>query len=202
MARENLQPLIEGAYPDGDVWLEEFGSYPELRLESRRLTFAPAPVTPLQHVRYLKDRAEAFRLRALGAKGTRVFGSGGPRKEGRGDRARKLTPERSKRWMEVRVGGGKGQLGPVAQQQHWAAEGPRSALASENAKPAFVDPHLFRFRGKPFQLSSEVQKRSAFYGAGRPPDGASDEICSFAVLLGRWMERRFLPGCRRSCDSP
>ena len=72
MARENLQPLIEGSYPEGDVWLEEFGSYPELRLESRKLAFAPAPMTPLQHVRYLKDRAEAFRLRALKAKGTPV----------------------------------------------------------------------------------------------------------------------------------
>jgi hypothetical protein len=72
IARENLQPLIEGAYPEGDVWLEEFGSYPELRLESRSLALAPAPMTPLQHVRYLKDRAEAVRLRALSVKGTPV----------------------------------------------------------------------------------------------------------------------------------
>jgi hypothetical protein len=72
MARENLQPLIEGAYPEGEVWLEEFGSYPELRVEARRLAFAPASMTPLQHVRYLKDRAEEFRLRALSAHGTPV----------------------------------------------------------------------------------------------------------------------------------
>jgi hypothetical protein len=85
----------------------------------------------------------------------------------------------------------------MGQQHHRAAEGPRAALASEHAQPAFVDPHLFEFRGKPFQLSSDLQKPVAFIGAGRPPDGVSDEICSFAVLLGRWMERRFLPGYRR-----
>ena len=72
MARENLQPLIEGSYPEGEIWLEEFGSYPELRLESRKLAFAPAPMTPLQHVRYLKDRAEAFRLGALSAHDTPI----------------------------------------------------------------------------------------------------------------------------------
>ena len=60
-----------------------------------------------------------------------------------------------------------------------------AASASEHAQPAFVDPHLFEFGGKPFQLSSDVQKPSAFYGADRLPDGVSDEICSFAVLLGR-----------------
>jgi hypothetical protein len=37
------------------------------------LAFAPAPLTPLQHVRYVKDRAEAFRLRALSAQDTSIL---------------------------------------------------------------------------------------------------------------------------------
>ena|SRR5438105_1527381 len=70
MARENMQPLIEGGYPEGEVWFEQFGSYPELRVERGALAFQPAPMTPLQHVRYLKDRAEAFRLSSLRSGGS------------------------------------------------------------------------------------------------------------------------------------
>jgi hypothetical protein len=39
MARENMQPLIEGGYPDSEVWIEQFGSYPELRIEGDALVF-------------------------------------------------------------------------------------------------------------------------------------------------------------------
>ena len=41
MARENMQPLIEGGYPDSEVWFEQFGSYPELRIEGDALVFNP-----------------------------------------------------------------------------------------------------------------------------------------------------------------
>jgi hypothetical protein len=74
LERDNLQPLIEGSYPDGEVWIEQFGSYPEMRIEREALVFYPAPLTPLQHVRYLKDRAEAFRMAAIQSADMRVSG--------------------------------------------------------------------------------------------------------------------------------
>jgi len=70
MSRENLQPIIEGSYPEGEVWFEQFGSYPELRVEDEALVFHPAPMTPMQHVRLLKDRAEVFRMAAMRSDGT------------------------------------------------------------------------------------------------------------------------------------
>ena len=72
MSRENMQPLVEGSYPEGEAWIEQFASYPELRIEGAALVFHPAPMTAMQHVRYLKDRAEAFRLEALRSARTTV----------------------------------------------------------------------------------------------------------------------------------
>ena len=42
------------------------------RKSDEALAFHPAPMTPLQHVRYLKDRAGAFRLAALHSEDTAV----------------------------------------------------------------------------------------------------------------------------------
>ena len=67
MTRENMQPIAEGSYPEGEIWFEQFGSYPELRVEGDALAYYEAPMTPMQHVRLLKDRAEAMRLSALSA---------------------------------------------------------------------------------------------------------------------------------------
>jgi hypothetical protein len=58
MARENMQPLIEGGYPDSEVWFEQFGSYPELRIEGEALVFYSAPMTAATHIGFLYQRAQ------------------------------------------------------------------------------------------------------------------------------------------------
>ena len=61
MTRENMQPLIEGGYPESEVWFEQFGSYPELRIEGDALVFHPAPMTVAEHVGYVHRRHREFR---------------------------------------------------------------------------------------------------------------------------------------------
>ena len=56
MSRENLQPLMEGSYPDADVWIEQFASYPELRREGTALKLEPARMTAIQHLVFLMRR--------------------------------------------------------------------------------------------------------------------------------------------------
>jgi hypothetical protein len=63
MARENMQPLIEGGYPESEVWFEQFGSYPELRIEGGALVFHPAPMTVAHHIGFLHRRVREFRDR-------------------------------------------------------------------------------------------------------------------------------------------
>jgi hypothetical protein len=61
MAHENMQPLIEGGYPDSEVWFEQFGSYPELRIEGGALVFHAAPMTAARHIGFLYQRAQECR---------------------------------------------------------------------------------------------------------------------------------------------
>jgi hypothetical protein len=60
MSRENMQPLMEGSYPDADIWLEQFTSYPELQRDDETLVLHPARKTPRQHISFLMERADAL----------------------------------------------------------------------------------------------------------------------------------------------
>jgi hypothetical protein len=62
MSRENMLPLMEGSYPDADVWIEQFASYPELHRNDRALVLEPARMTPVEHIGFLKRQAERHRL--------------------------------------------------------------------------------------------------------------------------------------------
>jgi hypothetical protein len=61
MARDNLQPLLEGGYPESEVWFEQFGSYPQLRIEGDALVFYAAPITVAEHLGFLYRRHREFR---------------------------------------------------------------------------------------------------------------------------------------------
>jgi hypothetical protein len=61
MTRENMQPLVEGSYPEADVWFEQFGSYPELRIEGEALVFHPAPMSAADHIGWLRKREQQCR---------------------------------------------------------------------------------------------------------------------------------------------
>jgi len=56
MSCENMQPLVEGGYPDADVWIEQFASYPELRRDGAALKLEVARMTAIEHLVFLMRR--------------------------------------------------------------------------------------------------------------------------------------------------
>jgi hypothetical protein len=51
-----------GGYPDADVWIEQFASYPELYRDGRALVLEPARMKPVEHIGFLKRHAEKCRF--------------------------------------------------------------------------------------------------------------------------------------------
>lgn len=62
MSRENMQPLMEGGYPDAETWIEQFASYPELHRDGDALVIEPPRMSPVEHIGFLMRRAEKFFL--------------------------------------------------------------------------------------------------------------------------------------------
>ena len=62
MNRGNMQPLMEGGYPDADTWVEQFASYPELHRDGIALVLKPARMTPPEHSASSSAQAEKCRV--------------------------------------------------------------------------------------------------------------------------------------------